>query len=101
MKTALLIAILLIFLFVPIYANTTVTTDYRQGYIKPLNDSGQLIIDNSLLAVATLNLGDKSPLNPVIYFGGYPNKDDFMNQDGYWFTWQPTGKILCIWVVYK
>jgi hypothetical protein len=100
MKKTLLVILLLLFVFVPIFANTSITSDYRQGHINPLGNDHQFVIDTSFLDVTTLNFSDTGPTNFIIYLGGYPNTIKYVNQMGYWFTWLPTNSVFCIWFVY-
>ncbi len=99
MKKTLIVIVLFIFLFAPIYANTTVTTDYRQGSIEPLSNPKQLIVDTTSFDIVYLNFNDMNPFNLIIYLGGYPEPNTIVNQTGYWFTWQPTGEVATLWFI--
>lgn len=100
MKKVLTTIVLIVLAYV-LYQNATVTTDFRQGEFVPISNSEQLVLDTPLMAIAYLNFGEISPLNPIFYFGGYPEAGSFVNQFSLWFSWKPTGNILCLWFIYQ
>lgn len=96
----LLIIALLICLFAPIYTNTSVSIDYREGQFVSLANFKAMVFDSPALSIAKIYFGEMSPNNYVFFFGGYPAENSLVSQYEIKTTWNPTGQNFIIWFIY-
>ncbi|HCQ31803.1 TPA: hypothetical protein DIU27_05530 [Candidatus Collierbacteria bacterium] len=96
----LIVLILFVLLFAPIYTNITVTTDYREGQLVPLTNFNSMVFDSPVLSIAKLYFGEISPSNYIFYLGGYPAENSLVHQHEIQTVWNPTDHIFIVWFIY-
>lgn len=95
MKKALLVIVLLVFLFIPIFANTTTTADYRTGQLASLTNPNSLVFDSSFLSIVEV-----FPDHYAYYLGGYPAENSSVSQLQIQIEWIPTKQVFLAWFIY-